>query len=298
MSATSMAAALPPSPQTARGHHLAAWMTSGAFAALMLVSGTLYLVGPRPILEMLRPLGYPFYFVKLLGAAKILGAIALLAPVRPTLREWAYAGFAFDLMAAVASHMAIGDVSHVGPAVFALALLGASYLLRRRLQPSVARTTSRELDAGASEMPMPTPPRRSIWFGRFVLGAATVLLVRIALAYVLDPVGSVAPHHIDLGSAEAVTIMRAMGGVFLGIALVLASCVVSDRRLLPGLGFLAVVATSITVVRLAGLVVDGPAPFTLMVLRPEIALVVLSTAAFFVERHRRRRAPLAAGAAR
>jgi len=252
----------------------AAPITRGAFAALMLVSGGLYLVGPRPVLEMLQPLGYPLYFIKLLGVAKVLGAAALLAPVRPTLREWAYAGFAFDLIAAVVSHVATGGAAHLGPPVLALALLGAAYVLEHR---APAR----------SEKPAVRPRGRSIWFGRFVLGAAALLLARIAAGYVLDPVGAAAPHHIDLGSPEAVTIMRAMGGVFLGIALVLAGCVVSERRLLPGLGFLAVVAASITAVRLAGLVVDGPAPFTLMVLRPEIALVVLSAAAFLVERRRR-----------
>src|SRR5262245_26089694 len=108
MTTTRMAAPLR-FEQAARGFPLAAWITTGAFAAMMLASGTLYLIGPRPILEMLRPLGYPLYFVKLLGVAKVVGAVALLAPVRPTLREWAYAGFAFDLLAAVASHIAIGE---------------------------------------------------------------------------------------------------------------------------------------------------------------------------------------------
>jgi len=290
MSATSMAAAPPRSPETARGQHIAAWITSGAFATLMLVSGTLYFTLPRPVVDLLRPLGYPFYFVKLLGAAKVLGAIALVAPVRPTLREWAYAGFAFDLVAAIASHAAIGDASHVGPAVLALALLFVSYLLRRRLDRSATFATRRAIDASSAEMTGPEPPRGSVWFGRLVLGAAIVLLARIAIGYLVDPVGSVALHHIDLGSAEAVTIMRVMGGVFLGVALILAGCVVSDHRLLAGLGFLAVLATSITTVRLAGLVLDGPAAFTLRVLWPELALVLLSIAAFFVERHRRRHA--------
>lgn len=133
---------------------------------------------------------------------------------------------------------------------------------------------------------MSKPIRPAIWFGRGVLIAATLLFTRIALGYVADPVGAVEPHHITLGSTEAVTIMRVSGGVFLGIALALLVCVVAERRLLAGLGFLALVAATITLVRLVGLAVDGPAPFTLKVLVPELAMTIASSAAFFVERRR------------
>jgi hypothetical protein len=128
---------------------------------------------------------------------------------------------------------------------------------------------------------------RSPWFSRVVLGAAALLLTSIGLKYIVDPVGAVAPHEITLGSAEAVTIMRVSGGVFFGIALVLLGCVVSEPRLLAGLGILVTVATAITGVRLLGLALDGPAPFTLHVLTPEIVLVAFSSLAFILERRRR-----------
>jgi hypothetical protein len=131
---------------------------------------------------------------------------------------------------------------------------------------------------------------RSVWFSRFVLGAAALLLTRISFGYISDPVAAVAPHGITLGSAEAITIMRVSGGVFLGIAMVLVGCLVSERRLFAGLGFLATIATSILAIRLLGLFVDGPAPFTLKVLKPEVLLVLLSTVAFFLERTRRHHA--------
>jgi hypothetical protein len=63
--------------------------------------------------------------------------------------------------------------------------------------------------------------------------------------------------------------------------------VLAERRLLTGLGALVVVATVLTAVRLFGLVLDGVAPFTVHVLKPEIALVVASAAAFVLERRRR-----------
>jgi hypothetical protein len=128
--------------------------------------------------------------------------------------------------------------------------------------------------------------RWSSWFSRVVLGAATLLLLRISVGYIGDPVGAVAPHAITLGSAEAITNMRVLGGVFLGIALVLFACVLSERRLLAGLGFLGTIATSILVVRGVGAIVDGPAPFTMRVLKPELALVVFSSVASFFQRRR------------
>jgi len=128
----------------------------------------------------------------------------------------------------------------------------------------------------------------SVWLSRLVLAAATMLLATIAVTYIVDPAGAVAPHRIVLGSGEAMTIMRVSGGVFLGIAIALAACAVSERRLLVGLGFLVAVAGAITAVRLLGLVLDGPEPFTLHVLKPELALVAFSTLAFVLERRRAR----------
>jgi len=64
-----------------------------------------------------------------------LGAAALIPPGLQTLREWAYAGFTFDLVGAIASHILSGEpIAQAAPAVFVLALLIVSYSLRRRQQ--------------------------------------------------------------------------------------------------------------------------------------------------------------------
>ena len=118
-----------PVPPSTRSK-VAALATTGLFAAAMSVSGVLYLVGPRPLMDALHELGYPAYFLRLLGAAKLLGAVGLFAPEGWRIREWAYAGFAFDLLFAIASHVAVGHVPDVLPPLLALALLGASYVLR------------------------------------------------------------------------------------------------------------------------------------------------------------------------
>src|SRR5579859_630076 len=123
--------------------------------------------------------------------------------------------------------------------------------------------------------------RHSIWFNRLVLAAATFLFSAIALRGLFDPVGSSAVHQIILGSTAGVTVARvAFGGFPLAFALVLFACLVSDRRLVIGLFV-------VTGARVLGIVLDGPAPFTMHVLKPEIGLVVASIAALLLERRRR-----------
>jgi len=112
--------------------NLAASLTTAALLVLMTLSGALYLVSPTPLLRALEPLGYPAYFLRLLGVAKLLGVGALLIPGRPLLKEWAYAGFTFDLLGALASHLATGTATHAPPALFALVLVLASYRFAHR----------------------------------------------------------------------------------------------------------------------------------------------------------------------
>ena len=128
--------------------------------------------------------------------------------------------------------------------------------------------------------------KRSIWFGRLVLGASVLLFTRIGLGTIAGPVAEAGRTHTTLGSPDAITVVRVEGGIFVGIAMVLAYCLVSERRLLAGLGFLATLAAAVTGARFIGLALDGPGPFTLMVLKPEVALVVLSACAVLLERRR------------
>ena len=65
-------------------------------------------------------LGYPPYFMSVLGTWKVLGAIAIAAPRLSRAKEWAYAGMIFDLTGAAASRAAIGD--NIGTVVAPLAV--------------------------------------------------------------------------------------------------------------------------------------------------------------------------------
>ena len=92
----------------------------------------------EPQQEAMANLGYPMYLMTILGVAKILGVIALLAPRLPLLKEWAYAGFTFDMLGAAASHAFVGDSpAEIVTPLVVLILAIASYCLRpasRRLQ--------------------------------------------------------------------------------------------------------------------------------------------------------------------
>ena len=78
-------------------------------------------------------LGYPLYFMTILGVWKILGAIAILVPRFPRLKEWAYAGIFFDLTGAAATWAAVGGPGEALHIIAPLILTGftmASWALR------------------------------------------------------------------------------------------------------------------------------------------------------------------------
>ena len=85
------------------------WVVTLAFVAMMLSGGIAMLIGVQANLDGLAQLGYPQYLAKILGTAKVLGCIAILYGRFPTLKEWAYAGFSFNLIGASASHAFSGD---------------------------------------------------------------------------------------------------------------------------------------------------------------------------------------------
>ena len=107
------------------------WLTTILGPASFLIGGFLGVTRDPQMLVTMHHLGYPDYFATLLGAWKILGALAVVAPGLPRLKEWAYAGFFFELTAAAASRAAVGDgLGHIaGPLAF-LGLVAASWALR------------------------------------------------------------------------------------------------------------------------------------------------------------------------
>jgi uncharacterized membrane protein YphA (DoxX/SURF4 family) len=84
-----------------------------------------------PFSEIMKHLGYPAFFMTIIGVWYILAALAILAPRFSRLKEWAYAGLVFIYTGAIASRLAVGDpgLTLVGPIIFT-ALVAASWALR------------------------------------------------------------------------------------------------------------------------------------------------------------------------
>lgn len=98
-----------------------------------LIHGKTVLVAGDPVAEVLAHLGYPVYLLTILGVWKILGAIALLAPRFPRLKEWAYAGTFFVYAGAVASGIGRGlddPGTFIWPPLILAVLALASWALR------------------------------------------------------------------------------------------------------------------------------------------------------------------------
>ncbi len=112
------------------------WIPTALFALAMLANGIANLTGAAPIAESMEHLGYPAYLAGLLGGWKVLGAIALVIPGMDRLKEWAYAGFAFDLTGAAFSHGAVGDgMAEVITPLVLLAIGAVSWFMRTKSKP-------------------------------------------------------------------------------------------------------------------------------------------------------------------
>jgi DoxX-like protein len=114
------------------------WISSIWIASGMLSSAALQLlkvkapgtVSPPGVYGMAH-LGFPIYFLTILGIWKILGVVALLIPKFPLLKEWAYAGFFFAMSGAVYSHLAVGDsFKEIYPASLLLIMIAISWYFR------------------------------------------------------------------------------------------------------------------------------------------------------------------------
>ena len=94
-------------------------------------SGIANLVHATYIARDMAHLGYPTYFSTILGAWKVLGALAVAVPAFPRLKEWAYAGMMFDLTGAAISRGVAGDgAAGVIPPLIVATLVVASWGLR------------------------------------------------------------------------------------------------------------------------------------------------------------------------
>ncbi|WP_109434012.1 DoxX family protein [Aquimarina sp. AU119] len=103
------------------------WITTGL---IFLFEGVLTAITADTEMakESFRHLGYPQYFGVMLNVFKVLGACALIIPKVPhRIKEWAYAGFGIDFIAAFVSDLYVEGTFPIAPLI-AFAILTVSYI--------------------------------------------------------------------------------------------------------------------------------------------------------------------------
>ena len=84
------------------------WVATAWLALGMLSTGIVQLMRTEEEVDLMTHLGYPIYFLTIIGVWKMLGVIAILIPEFRLLKEWTYAGFFFAMSGAVISHLFVG----------------------------------------------------------------------------------------------------------------------------------------------------------------------------------------------
>jgi hypothetical protein len=128
---------------------IAYWGTTGVVGIATLAAGFSYLSGAHEAVENFRHVGYPQQLRVLLGIGKLGGALVLLLPRLPALKEWAYAGFTFMWIAATVAHYLAADGKSLMP-VALLGILAVSYVTRPADRRGFAKSMSAQ---GSSPLP-------------------------------------------------------------------------------------------------------------------------------------------------
>jgi len=105
------------------------WICTGILLAMVGVGSVFDAISYPDSVKIVTGLGYPAYLVPFLGIAKLLAFVVILVPGYPRLKEWAYAGIAFDILGALYSNIVLGKPL---PAlifiILPILLLAGSYL--------------------------------------------------------------------------------------------------------------------------------------------------------------------------
>ncbi|HTR30799.1 MAG TPA: DoxX family protein [Puia sp.] len=115
------------------------WITTILVAFPIFSGGLFQLISAKESVDGIMHLGYPAFFVLILGFWKVLGGVAILVPRFPRIKEWAYAGIVFDLTGAAASNAMSGMPGwHVAAPLVICAFALLSWYLRASVRPATA----------------------------------------------------------------------------------------------------------------------------------------------------------------
>lgn len=106
------------------------WVATVWMALGMVSTGLTQLFQVEEEVAFILKLGYPAYFLTLLGISKLLGTLAIFLPRTPLLKEWAYAGFFFTMAGAIYSHLVAGSAMEALPPLLLITLTMLSWYFR------------------------------------------------------------------------------------------------------------------------------------------------------------------------
>jgi len=111
------------------------WICTGILLPALGIGSVLDIMESPDSVKVITSLGYPAYLDPFLGVARLLGLAVIIIPKFSRLKEWAYAGLAFDIIGAIYSIIAVGNPlkNIVIPAVILLILLGSYMLYHKKL---------------------------------------------------------------------------------------------------------------------------------------------------------------------
>jgi hypothetical protein len=99
------------------------WLATALLASELVLGGVWDVLRVPQVHVIIDRLGYPSYFLVILGIWKLLGAVAVIVPRFPRLKEWTYAGVVFDLSGALVSNVVSG-IHDAGTIAYLLLMLG------------------------------------------------------------------------------------------------------------------------------------------------------------------------------
>lgn len=120
------------------------WIFTGLVSLGFAASSIMYLTKSQQLVDGFKFLGLPQYLIPILGLAKLLGALALINPWFPKLKEWAYAGFTFTLIGASWSHISTNTPFSAPLVFFVLVAISYFFFTRVSRQQSIAGSSRNE----------------------------------------------------------------------------------------------------------------------------------------------------------
>lgn len=107
------------------------WIATLWLALGMTSTGIVQLMHREEEVNLFKELGFPIYFLTLMGICKLLGVVAILLPKLPLLKEWTYTGFFFSMSGAVFSILVSNhSIAQIFPPLLLLALTVTSWYFR------------------------------------------------------------------------------------------------------------------------------------------------------------------------